>query len=41
MKTPKPRCFKCDRKADYFLHGLWVCLRCYPWDWAKKRKTKA
>ena len=38
MKRPDPRCFKCNRKADYFLHGIWVCLKCYPWDWASKAK---
>ena len=33
---PKPTCFKCGRLADYCLHGSWVCLKCYPWDWASR-----
>jgi len=29
----KPKCFKCNRLADYFKHGiLWVCCKCYPFD---------
>lgn len=32
----KPTCFKCGRLADYCLHGSWVCLKCYPWDWTAR-----
>jgi hypothetical protein len=35
MKTPKPKC-PCGKLADRFLHGIWVCLDCYPWNWTIK-----
>lgn len=38
-----PTCNNCGEDADYFLHGSWVCLKCYPhgkWNTQEFRKKR-
>jgi len=42
--SQKPRCSNCGKLANYFLHGSWVCTKCYPhgkWNTQKAKKIRA